>query len=247
MWTPKKYTTKRTTMDFSSSGQQKVEVTTVYADDEKIANAAELMDFEEDPVQFEVCDHCGFPGCAPGGRLSIRKLGEFTLMIPAFSAMDEESGEASEYCPPYFTRTKGSILLAQDHYRDLVSLLPKLPRTESVRAISSYEFARLLQWEAPFRVFGGYPEPIDFRRELLCTTSAADDADAVRRLLEIMRRFERDDIRPKLMPINEADEKISFFLDASNFIEWKPLVRKAGGRYGLVLNDGYCVIDGQQK
>lgn len=247
MWTPEEYKAKRTTMDFSSSGQQKVEVTTVYADGEKIANAVELMDFEEDPVQFEVCDHCGFPGCASGGWLSIRKLGELTLMIPAFSAMEEGAWEASEYCPPYFTRTKGSMLLAKDNYRDLVALLPKLPRAESIRPISPYELARLLQWEAPFRVFGEYPQPVDFRRELLCTTSAADDADAVRRLLELMRCLESGDIRPELTPINEADEKVSFFLDASDFIEWQPLVRKSGGRYGLVLNGCYCVVDSQQE
>lgn len=67
MWTPREFKAKTKKMDFSSSGQGSVEVTAIYADDENLANAIELMDFEGDPIQFQVCEHCGFPGCSSGG------------------------------------------------------------------------------------------------------------------------------------------------------------------------------------
>lgn len=243
MWTPREFKAKPKKMDFSSSGQGSVEVTAIYADDENLANAIELMDFEGDPIQFQVCDHCGFPGCSSGGWLSIRKLGEVTLMVPAFSEMDRGTWEASEYDPPYFTRVKGSVLMDEQKYREIGALVPKLPSVKEIKSISSHELARLLQWEAPFRVLGDSPGPIGFRRELLSTTSFSDDTEAVERLLDIFHLFESGDIKLELKSIKEEDEKVSFFLDASDFIEWIPLVRKSDGQYGLVLKNGYSVFE----
>ena len=243
MWTPRKFKAKAKKMDFSSSGQGSVEVTAIYADDENLANAIELMDFEGDPIQFQVCDHCGFPGCSSGGWLSIRKLNEVILMVPGFSEMDRGTWEDSEYDPPYFTRVKGSVLMDEKKYREICALAPKLPNVEEIKPISSHELARLLQWEAPFRVLGDYPGPISFLRELLSTTSLPDDDEAVKRLLDILRLFENGDIKLELVSINEKDEKVSFFLDASDFIEWIPLVKKLAGQYGLVLKNGYSVFE----
>lgn len=246
MWTPNEFKAKPKRMDFSSSGQGTVEVTSIYADDENLANAIELMDFDEDPIQFQVCDHCGYPGCASGGWLSIRKLSKLIFMLPAFGKMDQGSWEASEYDPPYFTRVKGSILLDEEKYRELKAISPKLPNIEQIAHVSSYELARLLQWEAPFRVLGDYPNPISFRRELLSTTSLSDDDEAVWILLDIFRLFETGGITTDLSSVEEGDERASFFLDVSDFIEWNPLVKKPGGQYGLVLKNGYCVVESKK-
>lgn len=243
MWTPIEFKAKPKKMDFSLSGQGTVEVTSIYADDENLANAIELMDFDDDPIQFQVCDHCGCLGCASGGWLSIRKLGKLIFMIPAFVKMDQGSWEASEYDPPYFTRVKGSILLEEEQYRIFKAFSFKLPNIEQIAPVSSYELTRLLQWEAPFRVLGDYPNPISFRRELLSTTSFPDDDEAVKILLDAFRLFENDGITTDLSTIEEKNEKPSFFLDASDFIEWKPIVRKSDGKYGLVLTNGYCVVE----
>lgn len=246
MWTPKEFKAKPKKMDFSSSGQGTADVTAIYADDETLANAIELMDFESDRVQFHVCDQCGFPGCTSGNWLSIRKIGELVLMLPAFREMDRGAWEASEYDPPYFTRVKGSILMDNQKYRELTGLISKLPNIETIKSASSYEIARLLQWEAPFRVLGDYPEPITFRHELLSTTSFPDDDKVVQELLEVLRHFESDDIAPELTSIVENDEKFLFFLDAPNFVEWLPLVRKRDARYGLILKNSHAVVESKQ-
>ncbi len=246
MWTPKEFKAKPKEMDFSSSGQGVVEVTAIYADDENLANAIELMDFESDRIQFQVCDQCGFPGCASGNWLSIRKIGEHVLLLPAFQEMDRGEWEGSEYYPPYFTRVKGSILMDNQHYRELAGLISKLPSIETIKSASSYEIARLLQWEASFRVLGDYPRPITFRRELLSTTSSPDDDKVVQELMEVLRHFERDDIAYELTSIAEDDERFLFFLDASGFVEWVPLVRKSDKRYGLVLKNSHAVVASKQ-
>lgn len=164
-------------------------------------------------------------------------------MVPAFSEMDRGTWEASEYDPPYFTRVKGSVLVDEQKYREIGALVPKLPSMKEIKPISSHELARLFQWEAPFRVLGDYPGPISFQRELLITTSFSDDNEAVKRLLDILRLFENGDIKLELISINEEDEKFSFFLDVSDFIEWIPLVKTFDGQYGLVLKNGYSVFE----
>lgn len=242
MWTPKEFKAKPKQMDFLSSGQGVVEVTAIYADDENLANAIELMDFESDRIQFQVCDQCGFPGCTSGNWLSIRKIGELVLLLPAFREMDRGEWEASEYYPSYFTKVKGSILMDNQKYRELVGLISKLPSIETITSASSYEIARLLQWEAPFRVLGDYPRPITFRRELLSSTAFPDDDKVVQELMEVLRHFERDDIAYELTSIAEDDERFLFFLDASSFVEWVPLVRKSDKRYGLVLKNSHAVV-----
>src|SRR4051812_33590200 len=119
MWTPSAFTVKSKMMYFSSSGQGSVPVNSIYADDENLANAIELIDFDDDPIQFQVCDHCGYPGCASGGWLSLRRLGQFVFLMPAFGKMDMGSWEANEYAPPYFTNLKGSILLSDGSFGEL--------------------------------------------------------------------------------------------------------------------------------
>lgn len=162
MWIPKEFKIKSMKMDFSSSGQAVVDITALYADGEKIMNAIELMEFDCDPIQFQVCDHCGYAGCSSGDWLSIRKIGESIIILPAFTVMDDGEWEASEYDPPYFTRTKGSMFLGTEKYEELRSFVGGLPALSKVKKISSYEVSRLLQWEAPFRMFGDYPSPIRF-------------------------------------------------------------------------------------
>jgi len=242
MWTPKEFSTKQKKMDFSSSGQAEVEVTALYADGQNLMNAIELMEFDCDPIQFQVCDHCGYSGCASGDWLSIRKVGKSVIILPAFTVMDDGEWESSEYDPPYFTRTKGSILLESEKYEEFRKLTKGIPTLSEVKKISSYEVARLLQWEAPFRMFGDYPNPITIKSDLLCTTSLESDDLAVDELKKLMNHFQSSKLEIDLIPISGEDEKISFFLDGTEFMEWVPMVKR-NNVFGLMLSSEYSIIE----
>jgi len=229
-------------MDFSSSGQTVVDVTALYADGGNLMNAIELMEFDCDPIQFQVCDHCGYAGCSSGDWLSIRKIGESIIILPAFTVMDVGEWEASEYDPPYFTRTKGSMLLEAEKYEELRSLVKDLPTLSEVQKISSYEISRLLQWEAPFRMFGDYPNPITIKNDLLCTTSLQSDEIAIDELKKIMNNFQSNKVDIELSPISGGDEKISFFLEGTEFLEWVPMVKK-NNSFGLMLGSEYAIVE----
>jgi len=230
-------------MHFSSSGQGSVPVTSIYADNENLSNAIELIDFDDDPIQFQVCDHCGYPGCASGGWLSPRKLGQLVFLMPAFEKMDMGSWEATEFAPPYFTNLRGSILLSDGSFGEFKKLAPKVPNLEQIALVTSYELCRLLQWEAPFRVLGKYPSSLTFRRELLSTTSLPDDDEAIEILLSFFRSLESGEKTMALTTIEASDERPSFFLDAADFIEWNPIVIKADGRHGVALTKSCCVVE----
>jgi len=242
MWIPKEFKTKPKKMDFSSLGQSTVDVTALYADGENLMNAIELMEFDCDPIQFQICDHCGYPGCSSGDWLSIRKIGESVIILPAFTVMDDGEWESSEYDPPYFTRIIGSILLKNGKYEEFRNLVKGIPALSEVKKISSYEISRLLQWEAPFRMFGDYPNPITIKSDLLCTTSLQSDEMAVDALVSLMNHFQSSKLDIDLIPISVEDEKISFFLEGTDFIEWVPMVKRNNG-FGLILGSEYSIIE----
>ncbi len=229
-------------MDFSSSGQAIVDVTALYADGESLMNAIELMEFDRDPIQFIVCDHCGYPGCSSGNWLSIRKIGENVIIFPAFTAMDDGEWESSEYKPPHFTRTKGSILLENGQYEEFRSLVKNISALSEVKKISSYEISRLLQWEAPFRMLGDYPNPITIKNDLPYTTSLQNDEQAVDELKNLMNHFQSSKLDIDLVPISGEDEKVSFFLDGTDFIEWVPMVKR-NNDFGLALGGKYSIVE----
>jgi hypothetical protein len=108
MFNPSRFTTRRATFDFSSSDGCIHQVTPLLADDQLLANAIELIDWSDDPVQVRVCEQCGFVHCEPGGWLSLRNGGSAVLLIPAFSRMAENS---SEYAPPKIVARHGFILI----------------------------------------------------------------------------------------------------------------------------------------
>lgn len=246
MWIPEKFEVKPQKMDFSSSGQGTVNVTVLYADGEKLMNAIELIELNADPIQLHVCDHCGYPGCSSGEWVSIRRIGQSVLLIPPFMFMDEGEWEASEYDPPYFTREKGSILMRGEKYEELRGFVNNLPIIGEIKKVSPYETCRILQWEAPFKIFGDYPNPVSFKKDLLCTTSFPNDEVAVNELMSLMNSLQSNKIDIDLVPISREGEKISFFLEGSEFIEWAPMIKDIKG-FRLIFGHVFSIADIDQQ
>jgi hypothetical protein len=107
MWSVRQLTSRRTTLDFSSSGQPSREVTQIFADGLLFANAAELSSWNEKRIQLIVCEACGIERCQPGGWLEPRLAGSDVIFAPAFSDMLAGESERTEYAPPPYVADSG--------------------------------------------------------------------------------------------------------------------------------------------
>lgn len=65
--------------DFSSSSQPNPTWTRLRLDGKVIANSVTGLDWDDNPRQAVVCDHCGTIQCESGGWVHISRLGEFVL------------------------------------------------------------------------------------------------------------------------------------------------------------------------
>ncbi len=52
MWKPQVFESKSQKLDFTSSAQGVVDVTAIYCDGQKLANAIEFMECDENPIHF---------------------------------------------------------------------------------------------------------------------------------------------------------------------------------------------------
>ena len=65
--------------DFSSSGQSSPVWTRLKYGQVELCNSLEWTDWTPNPVQVQICDACGTPGCASGGYVHISVLNDLVL------------------------------------------------------------------------------------------------------------------------------------------------------------------------
>lgn len=58
----------------------------------------------------------------------------------------------------------------------------------------------------------------------------------------IMNRFQSTNVDIELVPVSDGDEKVSFFLDGTEFLEWVPMVKR-NSVFGLMLGNEYSIIE----
>ena len=122
----RKIKTFESTFDFSSSDQGEFVGTAIHFNDNLMFNCIELTSFGDDHFQSSICKCCGFEGCSTGSWVSLRRLGDFFLFIPAIEAMSEGKWETVEYSPPYFLRKHGVPAFSAIRYMEL-DLRPTAP------------------------------------------------------------------------------------------------------------------------
>lgn len=70
---------ERWSPDFCSSGLPNPIWTRMRVGEVEVCNSLEGADWAENPVQVEICDHCGAPGCQSGGYVHVSKVENFVL------------------------------------------------------------------------------------------------------------------------------------------------------------------------
>jgi hypothetical protein len=227
-------------MDFSSSGLGQPTVTSIIADGSVLINAMALVDAAEPgQVQVHVCEHCGVTHCEPGGWVAFRRLGDQVLWVPCFEAMEAADSDAREYRPP--SSWPGWPIFDPQHYLLVRTLAPELlPLPDAIPPLGSRTAARLLQFDAPGRVLGRFPDAPRLRRDLVVNSSCGDLSTRVACLEALLADAWSNDL-----PVQPADtgEVVAFYLDLPNTAAWEPLASTPGA-FGISSRGGPFVTRG---
>lgn len=238
MWIVDQIESREREFDFGSSGLDRHSTAGLFADGVEIVNALDLVDFSADAdgaIQLIVCDYCGTPGCNAGNRVSFRRLDDGLLMIPSFASMARGDWEMTEYGPPHFIAKRGAPLFSDGALHAVLARLPALVGPSSWPPLNSREAALLLQWEAPYRVLGEFPDPPRLHKNMILAAAHGSE-------LEILDTFRKllDDALAAEQPVSTTrGEPVTFYLDLDHagYPEWEP-VALVGGQYRLALAPG---------
>lgn len=249
MWRIQNPIIRRTKLDFTSSEQGFREVSQLVYDGVVLINAIELTDWEADGTQLIICDRCGFTHCETGGWATIRRAGNNVFLFPAFELLETSGNSADEYAPPPYIRKFGIPYFSVTVYKDLVDKNLGFPVIDTILPIEMLDAMRLAQLETPYRMFGE-PPIVDLKPEkkaLAIASSEGELDDQLNKVEELLRVHYDDRRTAHLRPVTPDDKIISIFLDAADFIEWKPLVKSKAG-WMLRLEDDFVIepIDAHQ-
>lgn len=70
------------------NSQREIDVPQLWAGAFRLGNDFEAIDWQSDPVQFEICG-CRQPGCQGGGYHALRRAGDRVVLIPPFTRWDD--------------------------------------------------------------------------------------------------------------------------------------------------------------
>ena len=241
MWIVGQLRFRAVELDFTSSFGTRRAATAVDADGVTLFNAIDLIDVDEHRMQVEVCGCCGYAGCSPGGWVELRRVDELVVWIPAWTVLSQGAWESTEMRPPAFFESRGAPVFTAANWETLRSIQQFLPAANEIPVLDSREAVRLLQWSAPGRVLGVFPDRPKLLRALLIATSETDIA-ATADLLDASLREHFDDPCPMEL-VREATDTapIELWLDVHGTPGWAEIARTVLG-LGILVAGGPSLI-----
>ncbi|MFN0054454.1 MAG: hypothetical protein ACKV0T_19940 [Planctomycetales bacterium] len=209
------------------NGFQPFDVESLYFRDVCIANAVNLSDFEDDPIQVTVCETCGNVGCNSGGWIHMRRIGDDVLWIPPRRLTARESKLVCELFPPeYIARDDiGIPVFGPDLYDELRRQLPRLPHRATVQPIQMCEALALVQAEAPFELLGRAPRIPQLQPDLVLAVTDGELAAET----AVVNQFAKEHVNSasplEMVSIDASYRAIEFHLDAPGFPAWNAFCR----------------------
>lgn len=221
------------TLDFTSSGQWMHATMQLFADDQRIANAVDLIDWADDPVQVEVCEQCGTIHCAPGGWVSFRRCGGNSLVIPAFEYI---LLDPAEHRPPDYLAQRGLMVLCETSYARIRLLVPELPPFDALAPLTCKEAALAFQWQAPGGVLGASSAPPSLPAALVLAADPGEPREQVATLNALLAACLVSPSPAVARPVNAA---VTLYLDVPGTPGWMAFT--ADEPPALVLGPGIAI------
>lgn len=213
----------------------KTSITQLWAGNIQLINALELVNWEDDALQFQICERCGIVGCASQGWVELKRSHNLALITPAFTRLEDAPANLrDEYLPPSYLYS-GAIVL-----EDYAQLPDRFPKFETLPLLQSWEAVKLFQLEAPHQILGDFRDQPKFDRDLILVSSEGSFIEQTDELLTLLDRLQNNTQPVQLRKVAEGDHIISFYLDVAGIPQWKALSYD-NLRYSLYLEPGYVV------
>ncbi len=218
--------------DFSSSGQSPHTSTAIEAAGVRLINALDLVEFDPLGTQVHVCSCCGYSHCESGNWVALRRVGAFVVWVPALALMGGGEWERQQYAPPGFLATRGAPIFPLSVWAELRRLRNDVPELSDLPPLNSREAVQLLQWTAPRRMLGTFPEqPHLDRGGVLAVTDGDVEAEVQAVNVTLTDYFSRPDPLV-VVPSATVWSRIEFWLDLPGEPGWSVFGR---GETGIVL------------
>jgi hypothetical protein len=216
-------------LDLSSSGQGPVRVSKLIQEERVIFNAVELIDWTSSPLQAIVCEDCGIPGCAPGGWIDLRSANGFVLLLPDFAKMSGKKRDRIESAPPGYFSDQSVPYLTDVTYNRLRTTLPQLPLLGDIPTLRTHEAISLLQFEAPYQMFGAPAAQFAYIRDVVVGVSDGDISERLNQIQDLAHTFLNSDTQVTLRQPTDDEEIVSFYVDSFDFVPWATLACSSSG------------------
>jgi len=241
MWRVQRVEAVPVELDFSSSGQERIAATAVRAGGVRLFNAIEFVGFESGAMQVYTCECCGCTGCECGGWVTLRRLGECVVWIPAWDEMAEGEWEFREYEPPAFLSSRGAPVFSSISWDHLRSLEKSLPSVEALPPLDSREAVRLCQWSAPQWVLGEFPAPPHLQRKAVLAVTEGELATEVEAINSFLRELSEVRGPMEVVPSQAVVQPIELWLEHPDIPSWKRFAH-VEDRLGIVVDDGPTLV-----
>lgn len=226
MWQLQSFELKASTFNLSEIGQAPFGVLQLWANGQRISNAIHLVAWEAEIFQLEICS-CGVHGCADGGWASLRRSGDWVLLIPDFEAIVSPPTPGYYNPPPYLLSDRGAAYWHISDYRrwreDLAIYNAELPGPQAIAPLTTKEALRLWQLEAPAQILGHCPGLPQLHQDSIVAASEGSHLELLPKLQRLLSDWEKRDRLVTMTPIESRDQVIQLYVDAAGFPEWSVL------------------------
>jgi hypothetical protein len=232
--------------DFSTSGQASPNWTKLLCDEVQLCNSIEWTEWLERPlVQVELCEQCGYTGCATGGYARISRLADHVLWTPPRPKDVEDAWEREQYTPSTALSKHGAVAIAVTNWAEWRERFPALPSADEFPRTERGDLAAAWTLAAPFgshSLSGG--ELVALVRERVVAAEPSTTENALRGVEALVAWLASDEdvlVEGGLGRADERDSIETLYLDMpdghkTQLVEWRPYaVREA--RLTLAFGD----------
>lgn len=218
--------------DFSSSGQTNPQWTKLICDDVQLCNSIEWTEWlDELSVQVEVCEQCGYTGCASGGYVRVSRLAYHLIWTPPRLEHPDDAWEKEQYTPSSSLREHGAVAFAVADWENWRAQFPNLPPAEAFPRSERRDLCAAWAFSAPFTSDGAPGSDfLGMVREQIVAAELTTNEEALRRLGTLVTWFAADQdafVDGELVRANEDDRLEVLHLDVpdghtTQLREWRP-------------------------
>jgi len=209
--------------DFSASGLRPPSWTRLRVDGQELCNALEDVVWSPNPVQVQLCEVCGTPGCNSGGYADLSRLGGQVLWT-ATEVDSHDEWRAGRYGPLWALR-QGAALFPLPVWQALLERFPMLPAADALPATTRRMLAQAWRAEAAGRLVGNsLADTIGKAGQYVMGSDRWDRDDAVRALRLVADWFAEDPqaaVRGELVGAAWAGMSVeTFYTDGPHEEDW---------------------------